>query len=186
MKLTEKQEKLLQFVKECHGDQVRKYTGEPYWKHVERVGYVAHYCKVPLGFEIGICHDLFEDTNCIHNTLFSFTESIGYLYSESCEICDGVKELTDVYTKEAFPKVNRERRKDMERVRLGLIDADIQTIKYADLIDNTSSIVKHDPSFAKIYLKEKKELLKAMRNGDFDLYLEACHILLKGLESTNI
>jgi hypothetical protein len=28
MELTERQEKLLQFVKECHGDQVRKYSNK--------------------------------------------------------------------------------------------------------------------------------------------------------------
>jgi hypothetical protein len=38
----------------------------------------------------------------------------------------------------------------------------VQTIKCADLISNTSSIVMHDPKFAITYLAEKRALLDAM------------------------
>ena len=42
----------------------------------------------------------------------------------------------------------------------------MQTIKCADLISNTSSIVQHDPKFAALYLAEKRELLEVLREAD--------------------
>ena len=38
-----------------------------------------------------------------------------------------------------------------------------QTIKVADIIDNTKSIVRRDPGFAEVYLKEKAALLEVLR-----------------------
>lgn len=34
----EMKERVLEFAKKAHGDQKRKYTGEPYWTHVKEVG----------------------------------------------------------------------------------------------------------------------------------------------------
>ncbi len=45
-----------------------------------------------------------------------------------------------------------------------------QTIKLADLISNTRSIVERDPKFAVTYLAEKRELLKVLTDGDPALY----------------
>lgn len=50
------------------------------------------------------------------------------------------------------------------------ISVNSQSIKYCDLIDNTKSIVQHDPGFAKVYLKEKFDLLQAMDKGNNDLF----------------
>lgn len=93
-----------------------------------------------------------------------------------------VQSLTDKYTPINYPWLNRERRKFQESDRLSGITEICQTVKYADLIDNTSSILGYDPKFAEVYLKEKKEILKKMNNGDFDLYLECCHLVFEGLK----
>lgn len=61
---------------------------------------------------------------------------------------------------------NREERKRLSRERLSKCSAYIQTIKCADLISNTSSIVKHDPKFAKVYLEEKRLLLDVLTKAD--------------------
>ena len=61
---------------------------------------------------------------------------------------------------------NRAERKDASRKRLAGAEAWVQTIKCADLISNTSSIVKHDPNFAVIYLKEKRLLLDVLDKAD--------------------
>lgn len=42
-------------------------------------------------------------------------------------------------------------------------------IKVADLISNTSSIVTHDPKFAKVYLPEKQAMLAALTKADLCL-----------------
>ncbi len=62
----------------------------------------------------------------------------------------------------------------MEAARLAEISAEAQTIKYCDLIDNATSIVKHGRGFAKVYLQEKKVILDLMNKGNQELYHQAC------------
>jgi hypothetical protein len=81
-----------------------------------------------------------------------------------------VIELTDVYVKKDFPKLNRRVRKNKESVRLAHISPDAQTIKYADILDNVSEITKHDPDFAKVFLFECRDNLKKMNKGNAALY----------------
>jgi len=57
----------------------------------------------------------------------------------------------------------------MDRDRLSKASASVQTIKVADMIDNTESIVAHDPKFAKIYLEEKRLLLDVLTKADASL-----------------
>ena len=45
-------------------------------------------------------------------------------------------------------------------------DAGTQTIKVADLIDNTKTIVEYDPKFAPVYLAEKALLLDVLTKAD--------------------
>jgi hypothetical protein len=62
--------------------------------------------------------------------------------------------------------MNRKTRKGNEVLRLGEIPEREQNIKVLDLINNTTSIVEHDADFAKVYLREKAELLKALTKAD--------------------
>ncbi|MEO0828837.1 MAG: hypothetical protein AAFY03_00050 [Pseudomonadota bacterium] len=73
---------------------------------------------------------------------------------------------------------NRAARKAAEAQRLSQISPDAQTIKYADLISNTNSIVERDKGFAKVYLAEKDAILKVMRDGNPEL-LKAALISLE-------
>ena len=61
---------------------------------------------------------------------------------------------------------NRATRKRLSRERLGSAPGWVQTIKCADLISNTASIVQFDPPFARVYLEEKHLLLKVMTQAD--------------------
>lgn len=155
----------------------RKYTGEPYTVHLENVGSAAEKC-VPYGYEIGLCHDLFEDTQCTWMKLYKALKRFGYSFQEARYILMSAVELTDVYTKEAYPEMNRKERKNKEAKRLGTISKNSQTVKLCDLDDNTESIVTHDPSFAKVYLQEKEVILSEMKHGDSQLYKK----LLKRLQ----
>ena len=58
-----------------------------------------------------------------------------------------------------------------------IASARAQTIKLADLINNTSSIVKHDTKFAKVYLREKALLLDVLTRGDITLWRQAKDLL---------
>lgn len=171
--MTYRQTQLLDFVKEMHGAQKRKYTGEPYWYHCMAVARLVEHLHLT---EIALCHDLLEDTTCTFERLLFTLLNLGYTTREAHFIAEGVRALTDFYTSERFPKNNREWRKRQEAERLAQIPFEYQTVKYADLIDNTSSIVERDPAFAEVYLKEKRQILNVMDQGDVFLYRKALEI----------
>ncbi len=180
MNLTDRQQKLLEFVRDKHGTQVRKYTGEPYVNHVISVARIASE-HIEGAIEIALCHDLFEDTDCTFTTLYKQMLSIGYGRDESYDICRCVTELSDEFTHETYPYYNRGKRKQLEAERLGRIQPLSQSVKYADLIDNTSSIVAHDKGFARVYLKEKLRILDQMRGGNINLLVKCCFTLQTAL-----
>lgn len=68
-----------------------------------------------------------------------------------------------------------EKKIDLEHTRNASPEA--KTIKLADLISNTKSIVEYDKNFALVYLKEKKALLEVLKEGNKLLFEEAYIIL---------
>ncbi len=169
MNFTERQHKVLELVRTYHEGQTRKYTGAAYVNHpIDVASLVAS--QLPenneLGIEIALCHDLFEDTECSYLQLMWHLTKDGYKYEEASDIVIAVAELTDVYTAGKFPDLNRQERKSREAHRLAGVSSIAQTVKYADLIDNTKSIVKHDPKFAVVYLAEKEMMLEKMTDGN--------------------
>lgn len=131
--------------------QTRKYTGEPYIVHPidvmmivrEHGGTEAMQCAALL-------HDVAEDTPVTLSEIYTTFGS---------EIRDLVGWLTDNETG------NRAERKAASCERLSRAPAEAQTIKLADLISNTRTIVARDPKFADVYLKEKATLLNVMTKG---------------------
>ncbi|MDQ3189997.1 MAG: metal-dependent phosphohydrolase, partial [Bacteroidota bacterium] len=101
-----------------------------------------------------------------------------------------VMDLTDVYIKEDFPELNREKRKNKEAERLMKASPDAQTVKYADSIDNTVDITKNNKEFAKKFLPEVQFLLSKMDKGIPELYekskktLKDCFKELKNKKKT--
>jgi (p)ppGpp synthase/HD superfamily hydrolase len=186
MKLTYNQQKLLDFVTIKHGDQKRKYTGEPYVIHLINVAdLVSKYETICT--ELALCHDLFEDTNCNFNELFrAMTSFCGYTRSFAYDTCKKVTELTDVFTAKDYPYLNRKIRKINECERLSSISYESQCVKYADLIDNTLSITQHDKGFAEVYLQEKSAILDKMTGGHPDLYNYCKRVLERSMQTLSI
>lgn len=174
-------DKLIQFVKEWHGDQKRKYTGAPYFNHLLAVANAAEKTGVNYGWEIGLFHDILEDTKCTTKDLY-FHLGKYYPASDARLICDHVEDLTDVFSTEAFPYLNRSIRKQCEALRLHTIDRTSQIIKCCDLIDNTQSIVEHDPGFAVKYIAEKREILKGFTKIDGAIKSQVWNCLLDAEE----
>lgn len=141
-------------------NQRRKYSGAPYEVHLAEVVNILHThgMRDPHVLATAWLHDTVEDTGV---TLDDIRELFGMSVSTL------VYWLTDTETPEDG---NRAQRKAMSRERLERAPADVQTIKYADLISNTRSIVEHDPNFAKVYLREKRDLLQVMTRGDPHLF----------------
>lgn len=160
-----------EFARKKHEGQKRKYTGEPYINHCRSV---ANQVAMVTNNQDMICaawlHDTIEDTS---TTAMELNELFGP------RITQLVVELTDQYT--LFRDGNRAMRKQKECQRLSKISPEAQTIKLADLIDNTKSIVERDPEFAKVYLKEKENVLKVLTKGDSGLYEMAMISLNQGL-----
>jgi uncharacterized protein (DUF2384 family) len=82
-----------------------------------------------------------------------------------------VEELTDVYTHQAYPQLNRRVRKQKERERMALTSVDAQTIKYADILDNAIDIIESADDFASKFLFECRALLQHISKGNAELYL---------------
>jgi len=138
--------------------QLRKYSGDPYWTHPRRVArLLAMYSTVPVSeqmFAGALAHDVIEDTH--------ITEQDIQNHFNDSELTRIIVGLTDEFTHENYPTMNRRARKDAEAARIGFLDERIKTIKVCDLIDNTDSIVSMQPDFAKVYMREKQRLLDKM------------------------
>lgn len=147
----------LKFAREAHITQTRKYTGEPYIEHPIEVASIV--ATVPTHTDAMICaaylHDVVEDCGV---TLEQIHEEFG------AEVEDLVFWLTDPPTVKGGP--NRAERKRMTRERYAIAPAEAQTVKCADIISNTKSIVEHDPDFAKVYLSEMRALLEVLDRAD--------------------
>lgn len=150
------------FAREIHKDQRRKYTGTPYIEHLAEVAAIA----MSVGWHVAEIHpDRLMAVAWLHDSIED--QGITYEYLEARfdrTVAEGVRWLSDVETG------TRKERKAASRARLATAPGWVQTIKLADLISNTKSIVQHDPKFAEVYLEEKRLLLAVMKQGDPLLY----------------
>lgn len=142
----------MMLARNVHAYQRRKYTNNPYFDHLAEVaGITASVATDEVSLAVAWLHDSMEDQNIV------FTGIADYF---GFEVANGVLLLSDLETG------NRAERKRLSRERLAGAPAWVQTIKCADLISNTSSIVEHDPDFAKVYLEEKRLLLEVLTLAD--------------------
>lgn len=183
--MSEKQ--ILDYIKhyadQCHGDQVRKYTGERYIGHPVRVMEMAREFNPSLPvLAAALLHDVLEDTPVssaeMQDTLLNVMDP-----GQAAKTMKLVIELTDVYVKKNYPRLNRRTRKEKEAFRLSAVSREAQTIKYADIIDNVTDIVNQDADFAKVFVQEAKKMLRAMVSGDTRLRERALTLVENCLES---
>jgi (p)ppGpp synthase/HD superfamily hydrolase len=138
--------------------QLRKYTNEPYIVHpAEVVSIVRSVPHTEAMLAAAWLHDVVEDTGV---TIETVRDEFGE------EVADLVSWLTDVSRPEDG---NRAHRKARDCEHTAAAPAEAQTVKLADLISNTRSIMAHDPKFAVTYLEEKRALLAVMTRGDATL-----------------
>lgn len=152
----------VEFAERAHRGQTRKYSGEPYIIHpfeVSRILAEAGY--PPSVMTAGVLHDVVEDTP---HTIDEISILFGGRVAALVAMVTDVSVPTDG---------NRAFRKKLDLIHLSASDHDGATIKLADLISNTQSITKCDPTFAKTYMAEKKELLKVLWHGNRFLWARA-------------
>lgn len=161
------------FADAAHGDQMRKYVPQRYIVHpIEVMEICRGYTDELPVLAAALLHDVLEDTPVSPEAIERFL--IQRMPSDQVkETLELVTDLTDVFTKESYPSLNRRQRKDRENERLEKAHPKAQTIKYADIISNGIDITKHDRHFARVYLREMDLLLSIMSAGDAQLYQRA-------------
>jgi (p)ppGpp synthase/HD superfamily hydrolase len=101
-----------------------------------------------------LLHDVVEDTN------------VGLARIEA-EFGSEVAQLVDWLTDVSRPSDgNRRVRKKLDLDHLARAPAEAQTIKYADLIDNSRTISRFDRQFWPVYRREMIALLNTLTRGD--------------------
>lgn len=175
-------EQIKNFADEAHGNQQRKYSTERYIVHPVRVMKICEeYDNRTEVLAAALLHDVLEDTSKTEQELYRFLcDTLHPQQADRALLL--VIELTDVYTKKAYPNWNRKKRKQKETERLSDTSAEAQTIKYADIIDNTNEIVVFDRHFAPKFLKECLHILELADKGNKSLRKMATDRVLSGLE----
>lgn len=156
-----------QLAGKAHEGQFRKYSGMPYIVHPVEVATIVQTVEGHTDEMIAaaLLHDVVEDTDY---TFEDIAEQV------SPEVAELVRGLTEVSRPQDG---NRALRKAMDREFLAIQSAEVQTIKYADIISNTQDIRANDPKFAEIYIAEMKLLLDVMTKGDAKLREKAKEIV---------
>lgn len=154
------------FAMDKHSNQKRKWTGEPYFVHLEGV---ASLVRAAGGSSEQIAaaylHDSIEDQGVTEaEILAEFGPKVAKLVVEMTEI----SKLEDG---------NRATRKAIDRGHYGSISPDGQSIKLADITNNGYDIVQTNPKFAKTYIPELRALYEVLTSGNPTLRRKAGEML---------
>lgn len=178
------------FAAKAHDEQKRKYTGAPYFTHLENVAnIVATVTDNEDMIAAAYLHDLAEDIS--EEKMRKAAAMLGLpAFVVLPDVRDGrlshilgwfgasIASLVEQVTDVSKPSDgNRKVRKALDLEHLAGASPEGQTIKLADLIDNAQDIQKNDPDFAVVYMREKRELLKVLTKGDRGLYNQAMEIV---------
>lgn len=150
------------FAAKAHKGVVRRWTGEPYIEHPERVaGRIAALGLPSEVIAAAWLHDVVEDTPI----------SVAKLTAEFGPV---VAALVAQVTNPKIVKTpdNRALRKAAVVVHLAAASYHGACIKLADMIDNSSNVAEHDPKFAKTYLAEMAKKLAVLDHGHPELVAE--------------
>jgi len=171
------EEKARRYASKAHAEtgQRRKYTDEPYIVHPAAVAeLVRSVTDSEAMLAAAWLHDTVEDTS---STLADIESHFG------TEVASLVAMLTD--SKQPQAK-NRAARKVAHFRHTAQASGDAQTIKLADIIDNTRSIIHYDPHFARVYLVEKRVQIELLKAGDNGLWQQASTIIESGIEQLKL
>jgi len=182
LKLPGKREKPLclievrDFALQTHNGQLRRHNNAPCWTHLAEVAGLGTTCAshTPKAIALAWLHHTVADTSI---TLRDIERRFG------AAIADGVRCLTGSSNTLISPEIRRER----DRQRLAEGDADVHTVKLADMAVNLADIAHHDPDRARDgHLEEMRLDMSVLTHGDeglkvlvSDLWTDA----LRGLSS---
>lgn len=154
----------IKYATEKHQNQRRKHIQRPFIEHpITVMRYVIMdriWGNEEWSAMIAVLHDVVEDCTGEKDS------QRAVLYTEIKElfgsvIQEGVRELTNEYTKSRYPTLNREKRKKKEIDRLVLISDRGRTIKLYDRLANLEDTIEGAnvaPKFTKMFAKESWDL----------------------------
>ena len=149
------------YAKEAHKTQVRRYTGEPYITHpvavARLVASVTNDCDMIVA---ALLHDTVEDTEVTQEQIFN---AFGFRAAQM------VQELTEF----SIPTDgNHAIRKELDRRYLERASSQTKTIKLADCIHNSESILLYGKGFKHTYMKEMIKLQPTLKQGNKELFVK--------------
>jgi (p)ppGpp synthase/HD superfamily hydrolase len=169
----------LAFARKAHEGQKRKYDGGDYIDHPIEVAniLIKHGITDERTLIAAVLHDVIEDCHI----------SADYIEQAYGKVTRLDLEALTVLKSEG----NRKRRAELKISKPLSRGAVVVAVKVADIMSNISDVALHDPTFASVYIEEKKAALTAFRqtmlNGDdrynklidaaFDTYSEALNQL---------
>lgn len=157
-------------------DQRRKFSGENYEVHPFAVAELLKSVGITNESILiaALEHDLLEDVAPMNPDfgVRQIKDAFGW------GVTSLVLELTDRFTPEAYPKVNRKERKEWERIRLVFVSDEAKVIKMADIVDNARSM----PKDAGYWYKEKELLVPSLEPFGEE-YLREAYFKLKAMLS---
>lgn len=177
-------EKAKQWVHAAHDSigQKRKYSGENYWVHTDRVANVLK--EAGESEEVQAAGHLHDDLEDVADKNSNYNEDA--MRREFGDVITNlVLEVTNVYTKENYPNLNRAERKRLEHKRLSQISKEAKSIKLADIADNVEGVVDNDFGFGKVFVFEKSQLLVYLRDGNETLYKKATKVVADEIAKIN-
>ena len=155
-----------EFAALAHAGQVRKYTGHPYiWHPINVAVKVATVTDDQEMLAAALLHDTVEDTDATHDQIKKrFGPRVSHL----------VWELTNIATKDDGSRVAR---RAIDRAFMAKASPDAMTIRLADIADNLKDITVAPGGFAKMYIKEKEDMIEVLGAGDPTLMAEVKTII---------
>jgi len=156
------------FAKQAHKDvgQTRKGSGDNYVTHLDGVARRIYEAGGDVKqIQAAYLHDTVEDTGITLGDIAEhFGAEVAHLVFYTSEVSrpeDGVRAI----------------RKTLDREHYSCGPPRSQSIKLADMLDNLSNLTTLKPSFARIYLEEKRDLAKALKLGDQQMRSEALDLI---------
>lgn len=154
------------YAKDAHEGQVRRYTNEPYITHPVAVAKIVQSVTEDCDMvAAAILHDVLEDTPKTYDDILN---KFGFRCAQF------VLELTEFSVESDG---NRTIRKELDKRYLSRTSAQTKTIKLADCIHNSESIILYGKGFRHIYMKEISELIEELKVGNEKLYYDLSKII---------
>ncbi|WP_171040081.1 HD domain-containing protein [Marinobacter shengliensis] len=154
--------------------QVREGSGAPYITHCAGVAQHVRRAGGDLAqIQAAYLHDTLEDTNLTGG-------QIHVMFGP--DVCALVRQVSQISTLNDGTRAQRTYI-DLRHYARG--SARAQTINLADILDNLKDISTLQPSFAKIYLREKADLVAALTLGDSTLRREAQLLIAQQCRTLN-